>query len=202
MKFLLIFITFTAIIYSDPQNNNYMFNEVDGYVRISKETSQYLVEKMNYPCNVLLLEKFDYIFQKYPFDTIMAFPYIRVQINESGRLTNADLLEFAKDRYKYDPVTHYLTQENPSQLNVIIPTQLGTINIFCYSADYKFDSDKKSFVKFVNSIILSSDVKYKPSFIHDNPIINNVIHAGKSILLLLFLAIIVIVRIKNRKNMV
>jgi len=189
-KFILIFIVLTSAIFCDSNSSKYLFNDGYGYISISKETVNFLIDKMHFPVRIQSPERYDYIYQKYPFDTLMAFPYIRVQINERGRLSKAELLEFKKDHYKYNPETHYLWQENSFQLNVIIPTQLGTINIFCYSSDNKFASDKESFYKIINSIVLATDLKYKPSFVRDIPFLNNLIFGGGGVIYMVLIVII------------
>jgi hypothetical protein len=127
--FILLIWSLTSFVYCGRNNPKYFFNEVEGYVRISKETSGFLVDKMKFPIKNQSSDNYDYIFQKFPIDTLFEYPYIRIQINENSRLTKSELEELGKKFYKNDPNTHYLWQENRSQLNVIIPTNLGTINV-------------------------------------------------------------------------
>lgn len=89
-----------------------------------------------------------------------------------------------------------------SHLNVIIPTNLGTINVYCYSSESKFAENKESFKKFVNSIILFPDIKYEPNFLRDNPFLNDVIYEGKyvNILLLITMGILFSRRIKSKRD--
>jgi hypothetical protein len=196
-KTILLFIVLTGIIYCGNNYSKYSFSEVAGYVQISKETAQFLMDKMEFPFKAQTMEGYDYIFQKYPLDTLFVHPYIRVQINESGRLLKSELAEFEKDHYNYDPEKKYLWQENESQLNVIIPTNLGSVNIYCYSTSDKFANDKESFKKFVKSISIDPDIKYEPNFIRDSPVLNKIlyegIYKGKYVNFLFYVLIIVII---------
>jgi len=191
----------TSIIYCQKDDHKYFFNEVDGYTRISKETADFLVDKIKLPIKRQSMDNYDFIFQKCPLDTLWKIPYIRVHINENGRLTKSELQEYGKEYYIYDASTNYFWQEKSDQLNVIIPTSLGSINIYCYTTKENFVKDKESFKKFINSILLSRDVKYKTSIIRDIPIINDIFYTGKYLTLLFVLAfgIIYWTRKKNKR---
>lgn len=201
-QFILIFLAITSLIYCENNNPKYLFNEVDGYVQISKKTVEFLVDKMNVTIKELSPGQYDYIFQKTPFDSLFVLPYIRIQINEYGRLTKSELEKYGSKYYKYDPTTNYLWQEKNDQLNVIIPTNLGTINVFCYSTKENFVKDKESFKKFINSIGLFPDVKYKASFIRDIPLINDVFYEGKhltSIIVVISFGIFYLTRNRSKR---
>jgi|GEM_PF-5022746 hypothetical protein len=131
---ILLLCVLAGFVYCKDNKQKYYFEEVDGYVQISKETSDFLAKKLNFHISIKSGEKFDYVFQKLTVDSLLAAPYIMVQINESGKMTESALKEFEKYNYKYDAKTHYLWKENGTQLNVMIPTNLGSLNVYCFSS--------------------------------------------------------------------
>ncbi len=202
-KIGLVFFLFASVIYCQRWSNKYLFNEVDGFVKLSKETMNVLVDKMNYPIKDKHIDDYEYIFQKFPLDTLLVCPYIRIQINEYGRLRKSELENFTNSYYKYDSENGYLLKEKEDQLNAIIPTNLGTINIYCYSTKENYSKDKESFKKFINSIMLFPDVKYKASFVRDIPFINDVFYEGKHLIaIIMFISIVVIFLMRKKSKRV
>ena len=200
MQFILFLLFISSIINCQKDDRKYYFNEVDGYIRISKETADFLVDKMKLPIKSQSMDYYDFIFQKFPLDTLWKIPYMRVYINENGRLTKSELKEYGKKYYTYDAYTNYLWQEKNDQLNAIIPTSLGSINIYCYSTKENYQIDKESFKKFINSIMLFPDVKYRESIIRDIPLFNDMFYEGKHLSTIIVFILLIIIYLARKKN--
>ena len=189
---IIFFLIVVSKIFCNSQENRYSFYEVEGYSMFSKDSIDILIENQEYPTNPQQFAKYEYIFLKLPIDTLFSTPYIQIKISEYSKLSESELKEIASDLYEYDQETHYLWRVWNSRLDAIIPTNYGTINIYCYSDKVNFYNDKKEFISFVNSIELSESAKYKVRVIFDNPLFNEIVMFFKNNWM--FLVIIILVR--------
>lgn len=179
-NFILLITIFSCLIYCENKEARYLFLETEGYHQISKETIEFLIKKQNHPANFSCYDKYDFLFQKEPFDTLFTYPNIQIDINERERIQKSDLEKFLTLYYKYDKNTHYLWKYQKSKLHVIIPTNYGSINVYCYSTDENFEKDKIEFERFISSIIISDEAKYQGTFIRNSDLLYYLFYEGAS----------------------
>ncbi|HVO74849.1 MAG TPA: hypothetical protein VMT35_12550 [Ignavibacteriaceae bacterium] len=191
-----------GICNNDYRKSEYEISLPEGWIEVSKETADFLIAEENFPSKTPAYEKYDYLYELKSNDTLFTFPYILIQINNSERLTKRELKNYGSKYFKYDAATNYLWKYGDSTLEVIIPTEKGTINIFCYSSKEKFQNSKEEFKDIVNSIFINPKIKYSSNFILEIPILKEIIYSFNK-LNLFFLAVIIFLlsarRIKHKK---
>ncbi len=170
--FLFLYLISNIILYSyDKKQKDFEIVLPCDWVNVTRETAEFLVLQKDYPANDPAYENYDYLFQHKWNDTLFSTPYILICVNYNKRLTKSQLKEYGSDYYRYDPETNYLWKYKESTLEVIIPTEKGTINVFCYSTKTNFSTDKTVFKKIVNSIFVNPDIRYQSNILRDIPII-------------------------------
>lgn len=175
---LLGFITVQLIAGNKEQR--YEFFEKDGYKKITKETVEFAKENLNVKVNYPGYEAYDFLFQKEPFDILMKEPYMLVQINESQRIPMSGLKKMSGSIYRFDKETNILWRMLKDKLNVIIPTNYGSVNVYCYSTKESFEKDKIEFEKFINSIAISKEAKYNSTFIRESEFLYDLFYNDKT----------------------
>ena len=166
-------------------------------MKVSKETVEFLVSEKIFPSKMPAYVNYDYLCQLKSNDTLFTFPYILIQINENERLTKSELKSYGSKYFKYDATMNYLWKYSDSTIEVIIPTEKGTINVFCYSSKNNYPIIKNDFDHIVNSIFIHPDIKYSSNFFYDIPILGNIIHSFDSTNIL-FLTIIIALLISRK----
>ncbi len=174
LKYFAALILLTAgFTEADHLNTADQYNIVlpDNWVQVQKGTVNFLCEEMNYPSKARGYGEYTYAYIMKPIDTLFNYPYMLVQINNRGRLSWSEVKEMEPGTLKFDPETYYSWGESDTVFTVIIPTQKGTINIFCYAAKKDFKSDLAVFKGIINSIAESPDLKYKKNIFRDVPVL-------------------------------
>ncbi len=166
---ILFFLSNIIVCSNSRKHNDFDMYLPDSWMKLSKETVEFLVTEKNYPSKISGNDNFDYLYQLKSNDTLFSTPYILVCLNNSERLRRGELKSYGSKFYKYDPATDYLWKYNESSLEVIIPTEKGTINVFCYSTKENFPLIKNDFKRIVNSIFVNPDIKYSSNFLLDIP---------------------------------
>jgi hypothetical protein len=168
------------------------FSETDGFVKVGWDTFLFLANMMEVPIKKNSpQDNFDFMFIKTPVDTLFKLPYIMVQINERGRFSRSDIEDLVKNQFRLDYNTNYLWQEGNDHIQVIIPTQFGSINVFCRSSEADSANDKVSFKKFINSIVLYKGTKYSTNFLRDIPVLNKILFEGSPLGAILFFTVVI-----------
>lgn len=186
-KIFTILLLMTVIINGQTKKTGCFFSEPEGYVKVSWETFLFLTNNMEIPLKKHSPQNnFDYMFIKAPVDTLFKLPYIMVQINERGRFRNSDIADLAKNKFRLDYNTNYLWQEGNDHIQVIIPTQFGSINVFCRTSEENFAKDEVLFKKFINSIVIYNDSKYSTNILRDIPVLNKILFEGSPLGAILF----------------
>jgi len=199
--FLFIFLISNIILCSNnKKHSEFEMYLPDGWMKLSKETVEFLITGENYPTKTSASDNYDYLYQLKSNDTLFSTPYILVSLNNSGRLRRGELKSYGSKYYKYDAATNYLWKYNESSLEVIIPTEKGTINVFCYSSKENFLKDKNDFKRIVNSIFVNPEIRYSSSFLLDIPVLDKIIKLiNTTDIALLVLIIVLIARIITLK---
>jgi hypothetical protein len=166
----------------------------------SKETVEFLVSEKILPSKMPAYENYDYLYQLKSNDTLFTLPYILIQINNDKRLTKSELKSYGSKYFKYDAATNYLWKYSDSTIEVIIPTEKGTINVFCYSSKNNYPVIKDNFEQIVNSIFIYPDIKYSSNFFYDIPILRDIIYSFNRMSIFFLIIIIVLLVTRRYKN--
>ena len=179
------------------QEKQFEINLPNSWMKVSKETVDFLISEKILPSKMPAYENYDYLFQLKSDDTLFTLPYILLQINENKRLTKSELKSYDSKYFNYDATTNYLWKYGDSTIQVIIPTEEGTINVFCYSSKSKYPIFKKDFEHIINSIFIYPDIKYSSNFFYDIPILGDIIYSFNSTNI--FFLTLIIILIVTRK---
>ncbi len=193
--------------YSFCKNENthpfFINNSNEMWTEISDETIDFLVNHLKYTKLEPGYSHYEYLYQLSPIDTLFNAPYIVVQVNNSGRLTWKEIQSFRSASYKYDSQKKYLFKYADAKLYAIIPTNRGTINIYCYAKNIISNRKDNQFISFVNSIELLPSQKYNKNFVRDIPILGDLLWNTELIkILLIIIAILLLLRFTGRKKQV
>ncbi len=143
-----------------------------GWILISNETVDFLRNDLNYTIQFPVpTKKFDQLLQRKSSDSLFVKPYFLIQQTSSGRLAKSELQSFNSPLFTFDPQTNYLWGYRDTVIEVIIPTEEGTINVFCYSSPSDLKKNKDRYTKIINSISVNPDLWYRESIINDTPVL-------------------------------
>jgi hypothetical protein len=191
-----------AFTQGSHETSQYMVGLPDGWTQISRETADFLLTELNFPINPHSAQKYDYLYQHKLGDSLFTLPYILVQFNAGARIRSGELKNLGANTFQYDPETHYLWGFRDSTLEVIIPTEQGTINFFCYSSKAGFPTDKAQFVQIIRSVRVNPSIAYKKNILRDLGIISQYFYRDENIHFVLIVSIIalIVARFKTRKR--
>lgn len=202
--FLFLFLLSNIIVCSNQKKENqFEINLPNGWMKISKETVEFLVSEKIFPSKMPAYGNYDYLYQLKSNDTLFSFPYIIIQINDNKRLAESELKSYGSKYFKYDATTNYLWKYSDSTIEVIIPTEKGTINVFCYSSKNNYPIIKNDFKHIVNSIFIYPDIKYSSNFFYNIPVLGDIIYSfiGTKIFFLIIIILLLVTRkFKNKKG--
>lgn len=197
----LILVLNSIILCNNPRQNEEFYIELPGnWIQIPRQAVNFLVKELNRPAVIDLdFEKYDYLYQFKSNDTLFTLPYMLIQVHNYRRLSKSELMD--TKNFTYDKATGYLWSETDSTINVIIPTEKGTINIYAVSDLRNSVTNKPVLQKMIKSIIVAHDLKYKDDFIHNTPILRDVVKRENlsNIIIITFVIVVLAARIYNRK---
>lgn len=195
-KTFLIVLFLTGILFcgNSRQTREFYIELPESWIQIPAESVQFLIREMHRPALDPLYAEYTYLYQPETNDTLFTVPNIIIQVNKSGRLLKSDLNN-AKGM-KLDRSNNYLWSVRDSSINVIIPTEEGSVNIFCTSDLNGFSANKALFENVIKSIIIAHDLVYKDDFFHNTPVIREIFRKEYRSNLIFILIIIGIVGIR------
>lgn len=148
------------------------------WIAMSYETADYLRSELHFTDQFSVRSKYDHLVQRKTNDTLFSYPCFLIQRNNSNRLTKNELKSFDSKLFSLDPGTLYLWGYRDSLIEVIIPTEEGTINVFCNSTSSDIKKNKEEYTRFINSIALNPRLKYRESVMNDIPLLGD-LFSGK-----------------------
>jgi hypothetical protein len=173
-----------------------------GWMQLSHETGDFLTQQLNYHTSTQPRQPYDYLYQRKSSDSLFTLPYVLVQVHAAPRLTVRELESFGKKNFLYDAQSHYLWGYRDSVIEVIIPTNDGTINLFCYSSKADFPLYKDQFVQILHAVRVQEPLMYRHNFFRDIPMMDHFFHNYNvnGFLILLVIVVLIIARVQSKKS--
>lgn len=200
-KITLVFLFFNTLLFcNNPRQTESFYIELpEGWIQIPGETVQFLIKEVNRPALNPVYENYSYLYQNKSKDTLFTLPYMLIQVSKNGRPDKSELA--GTKGMKSDKDTGYLWSIKDSVINVIIPTEQGTINIICVSSLQDFNDNKAFFKNIINSMIVALDITYKDDFIHNTPVVRDIVKKENfsTILFFILIAVVFAARVYKRK---
>lgn len=175
----------------------------DGWILISSETADFLRREMNFAIRFPVpTKKYDFIIQRRSGDTLFAAPYIGIQRNITARMTKNELQSFNSALFTLDPQSNYLWGFRDTLIEVFIPTEEGTINLYCHTTALDLKKNKDVYKRIINSVFIEPQYQYKENALRDLPVIGSILYEKNSfnriiIVVLVIAAIGIFVRKKR-----
>ena len=176
-----IFVLICCIVqygFSQHEYSNDVFSITlpDGWVMMSSETADFLRHELNYESRFTVRSQYDLVLQKRTGDTLFSFPSIFIKNNPNGRLTLNELDSFSSSLFSLDQQTQYLWGFRDTVIEVFIPTEEGTVNVFCYSTALDLKKNSERYSELIRSINIKPSLVYKKNAIRDIPILGHILY--------------------------
>jgi hypothetical protein len=200
---ILLLCVFTSIVTAQSVKDAriYTVTVPAGWIQASTETVDFLAQDLHYTVLPHADQKHEFLYQRSSHDSLFTLPYILVNINDAPRLTARELKRFGTKNFNLDAETNVLWGLRDSALEVIIPTDHGSINVFCYSSKADYHSTREQLVQIVRSIRVHPSSEYKKSFFRDMPFVDYLFHDYhlNGILIALLIAALIVARARSKK---
>lgn len=176
----------------------------DGWVLMSNETADFLRHELNYKSRFTVRLPYDFILQKRTGDTLFSFPSIFIKNNPNGRLSLNELESFSSSLFSLDQQTQYLWGFRDTVIEVFIPTEEGTLNVFCYSTALDLKKNRERYSQLISSILINPALVYKKNAIRDIPILGHIlygrIYRERIVTIVIFTMILGFIFRKNKRR--